>query len=312
MRRSWPWGSPLPPHGQDQFSCRFGPSDNRTCNAVRGLSRRRDGLAGDGHPHPRHTLVDELQLARRRARRRSPGRARTAPVDDGQRDLAAVREVFDLHAVPKGSLRCAAVSASGLARVPLAVRPVSSYQEARPHSASAGEVPRPAQASAISTGIRGLRIMSGGPYFNLEVFTRALGARAICLRVCSAMAIFRDFVMASVEYWPHCRYGILRWRRNGAGADRMTAGDAARPEVAWPVEGLHAAIIAASKDPIYFCTPDYIIREANDPYVSIGGLTREEAIGRTVQEVAGPGAFRAAPPILRRRCPGALRCCRTG
>ncbi|SOC00811.1 putative bifunctional diguanylate cyclase/phosphodiesterase [Stappia indica] len=78
----------------------------------------------------------------------------------------------------------------------------------------------------------------------------------------------------------------------------MTAGDAARPEVAWPVEGLHAAIIAASQDPIYFCTPDYIIREANDPYVSIGGLTREEAIGRTVQEVAGPGAFPRRAPYL--------------
>lgn len=78
----------------------------------------------------------------------------------------------------------------------------------------------------------------------------------------------------------------------------MTAGDAARPGMTWPVEGLHAAIIAASKDPIYFCTPDYIIREANEPYVAIGGLTREQAIGRTVQEVAGPGAFPRRAPYL--------------
>ena len=87
----------------------------------------------------------------------------------------------------------------------------------------------------------------------------------------------------------------------------MTAGDGARPEVAWPVEGLHAAIIAASQDPIYFCTPDYIIREANDPYVSIGGLTREEAIGRTV-----PAPFPVVHPIWRPHCRDALRCFRTG
>lgn len=84
----------------------------------------------------------------------------------------------------------------------------------------------------------------------------------------------------------------------------MTAGDTARPEVAWPVEGLHAAIIAASQDPIYFCTPDYIIREANDPYVIIGGMTREEAIGRTVQEVAGAGAFPRRAPYLERALSG--------
>jgi diguanylate cyclase (GGDEF)-like protein/PAS domain S-box-containing protein len=54
---------------------------------------------------------------------------------------------------------------------------------------------------------------------------------------------------------------------------------------------LHAAIIDALQDPIYFCTPDYVIREANEPYAAIGGFTREQAIGRTVREVAGAAAF---------------------
>ena len=54
---------------------------------------------------------------------------------------------------------------------------------------------------------------------------------------------------------------------------------------------LHAAIIRAARDPIYFCTPDYVIREANAPYSAIGGYTREQAIGETVPSVAGASAF---------------------
>ncbi|WP_425089144.1 putative bifunctional diguanylate cyclase/phosphodiesterase [Stappia sp.] len=54
---------------------------------------------------------------------------------------------------------------------------------------------------------------------------------------------------------------------------------------------LHAAIIRAARDPIYFCTPDYVIREANAPYSEIGGYTREQAIGETVPSVAGASAF---------------------
>ena len=67
---------------------------------------------------------------------------------------------------------------------------------------------------------------------------------------------------------------------------------------------LHAAIIAASQDPIYFCSPDYIIREANEPYAAIGGFTREQAIGRTVQEVAGASAFEHRKPYLARALAG--------
>ncbi|WP_037546290.1 sensor domain-containing protein [Stappia stellulata] len=54
---------------------------------------------------------------------------------------------------------------------------------------------------------------------------------------------------------------------------------------------LHAAIIIAARDPIYFCTPDYVIREANQPYSEIGGYTREQAIGETVPTIAGARAF---------------------
>lgn len=84
----------------------------------------------------------------------------------------------------------------------------------------------------------------------------------------------------------------------------MTSDDAARPDLAWPAEGLHAAIIAASQDPIYFCTPDYVIREANEPYVMIAGLSREQTIGRTVQEIAGATAFPRRAPFLEKALSG--------
>ncbi|WP_417770191.1 EAL domain-containing protein [Stappia sp.] len=70
------------------------------------------------------------------------------------------------------------------------------------------------------------------------------------------------------------------------------------------VGNLHAAIIAASRDPIYFCSPDYVIREANEPYAAIGGYTREETIGRTVQEVAGAQAFEHRRPYLAKALAG--------
>lgn len=61
---------------------------------------------------------------------------------------------------------------------------------------------------------------------------------------------------------------------------------------------LHAAIIMAARDPIYFCTPDYVIREANEPYSEIGGFTREQAIGETVPTVAGASAFEKRKAFL--------------
>jgi len=61
---------------------------------------------------------------------------------------------------------------------------------------------------------------------------------------------------------------------------------------------LHARVIAASPDPIYYCTPDYVIREANALYAEIGGHTREHAIGRTVADLVGHSVFRYRRPQL--------------
>src|SRR5690606_13720177 len=54
---------------------------------------------------------------------------------------------------PKGSLRCAAVSAFGLLSLPLAVRPFNAYQEALPHSAgeAVAQEGRAAAASRATT-----------------------------------------------------------------------------------------------------------------------------------------------------------------
>ncbi|MAA97337.1 MAG: hypothetical protein CMN87_00715 [Stappia sp.] len=56
-------------------------------------------------------------------------------------------------------------------------------------------------------------------------------------------------------------------------------------------ESLHASILEACGDPVYFCTPDRIIREANDAYARLNGFTRDQVLGRTVREIAGEGVY---------------------
>ncbi|MBL6430685.1 MAG: hypothetical protein HPM95_03770 [Alphaproteobacteria bacterium] len=52
---------------------------------------------------------------------------------------------------------------------------------------------------------------------------------------------------------------------------------------------LHAAIIRAARDPIYFCTPDYVIREANAP------------IARSAATLGNRRSARPFPPSLELR-----------
>lgn len=70
------------------------------------------------------------------------------------------------------------------------------------------------------------------------------------------------------------------------------------------MDGLHAAIIAACEDLIYFCTPDQIVREANLPYARLNGKTLAETIGRPLREVIGPRVYDHRAAVLARAFAG--------
>lgn len=67
---------------------------------------------------------------------------------------------------------------------------------------------------------------------------------------------------------------------------------------------LHASILEACSDPVYFCTPDYIIREANEAYARLNGFTRDQVVGRSVREVAGAGVYEHRAERLARAFAG--------
>lgn len=69
---------------------------------------------------------------------------------------------------------------------------------------------------------------------------------------------------------------------------------------------LHSAIIAACSDPIYFCTPDFVIREANEAYAQITGVRRKDVIGRTVGDVVGAAVYVDREEHLKRALTGEM------
>lgn len=61
---------------------------------------------------------------------------------------------------------------------------------------------------------------------------------------------------------------------------------------------LHSAVFAAAADPIYVCTPDFIVAEANEPYAVVCGLMREEALGKRLPDLIGAATFSRRKPFL--------------